>query len=62
MTKKIIDIVSIILDYSLDSEWCGSANIAQLIMGYFIPFILQRTSQGSHVFVLFIAQPTLKIP
>ena len=62
MTKKLFNVTSSILDYSLDSEWCSSANIAQLIMGYFIPFILQRTSQGSHVFVLFIAQPNLKIP
>ena len=61
MTKKLINVASTILDYSLDSEWCGSANIAHLIRGYFIPLFLQRTSQGSHIFVLFIAQHTLEI-
>ena len=61
MTKKLINVASTILDYSLDSEWCGSANIAHLIRGYFIPLFVQRTSQGSHIFIPFIAQPTLKI-
>ena len=60
MTKKLINVASTILDYSLDSEWCGSANIAQLIRGYILPLFVQRTSQGSHIFVPFIAQPTLK--
>ena len=58
MTKKIIQCSLHILYYSLDSDLCGSANIANPVMSYFIPIFIQRTSQGSHIFVLFVAQST----
>ena len=52
MIKKPFDLVSDILDYSLDSAWCGSADIAHFVRGDFIPIFLQSMRQGSQIFVV----------
>ena len=57
MSKKIFNIASTILDYSLDLVWCGSADIPQL---YKVDFILcLSTRQSSYILIFFVAHTLL---
>ena len=55
MSKKLFNSASAILDYGLDSVWCSRVNITYLVRGDFIPCFFHSTSQGSYIYVVFIA-------
>ena len=51
--KKLFNVGSNILNYSLDLAWHGSTDITHLVWVDIIPYFLQSTSQDSHNFVGF---------
>ena len=57
--KKIFNVPSTILDYSLDLVRWGSADIVSLVQADFIPHFPQSTGQAGYIFVVFVAHPPL---
>ena len=60
--KKLFNVGSTILNYSLDLAWHGSTDITHFVWVDIIPCFLQSTSQDSHNFVGFGSPSSLILP
>ena len=59
--QKLFNVASTILNYCHDLAWRSRVDIAHLVRGYFIPRFLHRTSQGSYIFLVFVAKHCMAI-